>query len=91
MEEVIQINGGNTLSGEVYVSGAKNSAVALIPATLMASNGEVTLKGLPNISDVETLVSLLEDLEIKTSLSNNTLTVNAENAENIPLPNEKVE
>ena len=91
MEEVIKINGGNTLSGEVYVSGAKNSAVALIPATLMASNGEVTLKGLPNISDVETLVSLLEDLEIKTSLSNNTLTVNAENAENIPLPNEKVE
>ncbi|WP_040928313.1 UDP-N-acetylglucosamine 1-carboxyvinyltransferase [Nosocomiicoccus massiliensis] len=91
MEQVIQINGGHTLSGEVYVSGAKNSAVALIPATLMASSGEVTLKGLPDISDVKTLVSILEDLNIKTKLSNHTLTVDAEDAVNVPLADEKVE
>lgn len=35
-QEVIKIRGGRTLNGEVNISGAKNSAVAIIPATLLA-------------------------------------------------------
>lgn len=90
-DEVIKIRGGNTLTGEVKISGAKNSAVALIPATLMAKSGTVELEGIPDISDVATLVSLLRDLDIDASIEGDVLTVNAENAHNTPLPNDKVQ
>ena len=52
----------------------QNSAVAIIPATLLAQ-GQVKIDGLPQISDVKTLVSLLEDLNIKTNLNGKTLEV----------------
>lgn len=90
-DEVIKIRGGNTLTGEVKISGAKNSAVALIPASLMAKSGTVELEGIPDISDVATLVSLLRDLDIDASIDGDVLTVNAENAHNTPLPNDKVQ
>ena len=90
-KEVIKVRGGRTLTGEVDISGAKNSAVALIPASLMASEGEVILEGLPEISDVDTLMSLLNDLNIDTDLEDTTLKINAENAQNMPLSNNKVQ
>ena len=89
-QEVIKIRGGQTLKGEVNISGAKNSAVAIIPATLLAQ-GKVQLDGLPQISDVETLVSLLEDLNIKTQLNDTVLEVDTTEIKNAPLPNNKVE
>ncbi|PTL00197.1 UDP-N-acetylglucosamine 1-carboxyvinyltransferase [Staphylococcus haemolyticus] len=89
-QEVIKIRGGQTLKGDVTISGAKNSAVAIIPATLLAQ-GQVKLDGLPQISDVETLVSLLEDLNIKAHLNGKTLEVDTSEIENAPLPNNKVE
>ena len=46
------INGEQTLTGTVNISGAKNSAVALIPASIM-SDGIVELENIPNISDIE--------------------------------------
>ena len=90
-KEVIKVRGGADLTGQVNISGAKNSAVALIPASLMASTGSVKLEGLPEISDVKTLMSLLNDLNIKTELDETTLEVNAEEAVNMPLPNNKVQ
>ncbi len=89
-EEVIKIRGGNPLRGKVQISGAKNSAVALIPATLMAQ-GVVKLEGLPEISDVVTLMSLLDDLNIKTTLNGDLLEVDSSEAVNLPLPNNKVQ
>lgn len=89
-QEVIKIRGGQTLKGSVEINGAKNSSVAIIPATLMAE-APVTLDGLPQISDVETLVSLLGDLNIKTELNGSTLVVDPTHIENAPLPNNKVE
>lgn len=89
-QEVIKIRGGNPLKGTVQISGAKNSAVALIPATLMAES-PVTLEGLPEISDVVTLMSLLEDLNISTELEGDRLTVDPSKAVNMPLPNHKVQ
>lgn len=89
-QEVIKIRGGQTLKGDVTISGAKNSAVAIIPATLLAQ-GQVKLDGLPQISDVETLVSLLEDLNIKAQLNGKTLEVDTSEIQNAPLPNNKVE
>lgn len=52
---------------------------------------KVTIEGLPEISDVKTLVSLLGDLNIETELEGMTLHVDPENIENAPLPNNKVE
>lgn len=89
-QEVIKIRGGQPLEGEVTISGAKNSAVAIIPATLLAQ-GQVKLDGLPQISDVETLVSLLEDLNIKARLDGKQLEVDTTEIQNAPLPNNKVE
>ena len=54
MKEVIKIEGGHPLRGEVTISGAKNATVALIPAAILA-NGPVTICGVPNISDVQSL------------------------------------
>ena len=89
-QEVIKIRGGQALKGEIEISGAKNSAVAIIPATLLAQ-GQVKLEGLPQISDVETLVSLLEDLNIEARLNGKQLEVDTTQIENAPLPNNKVE
>ncbi|MCS5348146.1 UDP-N-acetylglucosamine 1-carboxyvinyltransferase [Staphylococcus aureus] len=89
-QEVIKIRGGRTLNGEVNISGAKNSAVAIIPATLLAQ-GHVKLEGLPQISDVKTLVSLLEELNIKATLDGTELEVDTTEIKNAVLPNNKVE
>ena len=59
--EVYKIKGGKRLQGTIKVSGAKNSAVALIPASILADS-PVTIEGLPEISDVLTLKELLEEI-----------------------------
>ena len=59
----IVINGGNTLSGEIKVSGAKNSAVALIPAAILCSD-VVNLKNVPNITDIDALEEILEYMDV---------------------------
>ena len=57
MKKII-INGGRPLKGEVTISGAKNSVVALIPATIL-SDEIVTLDGVPDISDVASLIEIM--------------------------------
>ena len=60
MEKLI-ITGKTPLKGEVTISGAKNAAVAIIPATLLI-NGVCTIDNLPNISDVKLYCDILEEL-----------------------------
>lgn len=55
------INGGTKLKGEVVISGAKNAAVALLPATLLV-DGVCTINNLPNISDVKIICDILKEL-----------------------------
>ena len=50
MEKFV-INGGRPLHGEVRISGAKNAAVAILPAVLL-SDGPCVIENLPDISDV---------------------------------------
>ena len=57
MEKLI-ITGKTRLQGEVTISGAKNAAVAILPATLLIT-GKCTLENLPNISDVKFLCTIL--------------------------------
>ena len=59
--ERYRIRGGNRLHGEVEISGAKNAAVAIIPAALMV-NGKCRIENLPQISDTEALLLILESL-----------------------------
>ena len=54
----LEISGGNKLTGNVRISGAKNSAVALIPAAILA-NDSVTIHNVPNISDIDSLSEIL--------------------------------
>ncbi|MBN6205867.1 UDP-N-acetylglucosamine 1-carboxyvinyltransferase [Ralstonia pickettii] len=85
----ILIEGGHPLNGKVRISGAKNSAVALLPASILADT-EVTIEGLPNISDVYTLSDLLEEIGGSVSWSGQNVTINPENMVAMPLPNGKV-
>ena len=87
--EKLKIAGGYPLKGEVRISGAKNSAVALIPATILAGSS-VTIEGLPEISDVEMLKGLLEEIGGKVTLENNEMTVDPSQMVPMPLPNGRV-
>lgn len=87
--EKLLIEGGNPLEGKVNISGAKNSAVALIPAAILADS-EVTIDNLPKISDVQLLSELLEEIGGKTELKGDSLTVFPENMFAMPLPNGRV-
>ncbi len=60
MEKLV-IHGGNRLTGEVEISGAKNAAVAIIPATLLAQD-VCRIENIPNISDVVTMVRILSNM-----------------------------
>ncbi len=55
------INGGVSLNGEVTVSGAKNAAVAILPAALLV-NGKCRIENVPNISDVRILLDMIEGM-----------------------------
>ncbi|MCY8231316.1 UDP-N-acetylglucosamine 1-carboxyvinyltransferase [Priestia filamentosa] len=87
--EKLKIEGGHKLKGEVRISGAKNSAVALIPATILAES-PVTIEGLPDISDVAILSSLIEEIGGSVSMDAHELKINPEKMISMPLPNGKV-
>ena len=74
MEEKIVIHGGKPLVGTVTVSGGKNPAVAVIPATLLADDVCV-IENLPDINDVHVLCEMMEYLGAKVKFENNTLWV----------------
>lgn len=63
MEKLV-ITGPTPLKGEVEISGAKNAAVAILPATLLI-NGICTINNIPNISDVQILCKILEEMGAK--------------------------
>ncbi|MBM7698886.1 UDP-N-acetylglucosamine 1-carboxyvinyltransferase [Kurthia huakuii] len=87
--DVFKVNGGNRLKGTIKVSGAKNSAVALIPATILADS-KVTIEGLPEILDVWTLKSLLEEIGGDVTFEHGDMTVDPTNMIDMPLPNGNV-
>lgn len=89
MDKIV-IEGGRPLKGTVRVNGAKNSAVALLPAAILADS-TVTIDGLPDISDVDTLNSILEDIGATiTKDTNQTVHIDPSSIVSIPLPNGKV-
>ena len=85
----IVINGGRPLKGEVTINGAKNSVVALIPAIILADN-VVTLDGVPAISDVDSLIEIMEIMGATVKRSADCLEVDPRNIKNMPMPSGKI-
>ena len=85
MEKLV-ITGPTPLKGEIFVSGAKNSAVAILPATLLI-DGICTIKNLPNISDVRITCEILEGLGAKINwIDKNTIEVDTRDINNAIAP-----
>jgi UDP-N-acetylglucosamine 1-carboxyvinyltransferase len=72
--DYLEIEGGNKLSGEVIISGAKNAALPIIAATIL-SNKKVTLTNLPNVVDIRTLLKLLTMLGAKVEHNDTVATI----------------
>lgn len=87
--EKLMIRGGRPLQGTITIGGAKNSAVALIPAALLAET-PTTIENLPDISDVAVYKSILEDLGCHVEHLGDSITINPGRIKPIPMPNGKV-
>ncbi|APZ49865.1 UDP-N-acetylglucosamine 1-carboxyvinyltransferase [Jeotgalibaca sp. PTS2502] len=87
----IVINGDRPLNGEVTISGAKNSTVALIPASILADS-VVTLEGIPDIQDVHSLIDILRDFNVEVTFEadRGVLTIDPSNMVSIPMPTGKI-
>ena len=80
------VEGGNPLFGEVHISGAKNAAVAIIPAALMV-NGVCRIENIPQISDVTLLLSILQDMGANIRfLNKNTVEIDCSSVHNARVP-----
>ena len=88
MKQMI-IHGGKPLKGDVWIGGAKNSTVALIPASIL-SRTSVTLEGVPRIADVDNLMDLLNEMDVKCNFHETTLEIDPEQIHMSPLPAGKI-
>ncbi len=79
MSQAFKINGGNKLNGVIVPQGAKNEALQIICATLLSAE-PITINNLPDIRDIRFLISLLEELGVKTEKhAPNSVTFQADN------------
>lgn len=83
------IHGGKPLNGSVEVSGAKNSALALMPAVLL-NNGINELTNVPEVNDIFTMMKLLKQLGINAAYNNNNLVLDSTNITSQTAPYEHV-
>lgn len=81
----LNVIGNNKLTGTIRISGAKNSAVALIPASLLAT-GTTTLCNIPNISDIDVLDQTLKHLNVQTKRASGSMIIDATNLKNNDIP-----
>ena len=83
--KILEITGGSKLTGTIRVSGAKNSAVALIPAAIL-SDEEVTICNVPDITDTEVLCEILTFLGAKIKRASETIVIDPTQLENREIP-----
>lgn len=85
--KIIKIKGGNILKGKIEVSGAKNAAVALIPASIL-SDDIATIYNVPEITDIVALEEILRVLNCKTDIDKDRMTIDTKNMQNIEIGEE---
>ena len=84
MKQIV-IEGGHKLSGTIEIGGAKNSAVALVPAALL-SDDIVTIDNIPDISDIDALNEILEYLGAKVTRNDKVMIIDSNNIVNRAIP-----
>ncbi len=89
MSEKLVINGGTQLFGEVDISGAKNSALVILAATILSSE-DIFIDNVPNLTDVSTISELLKFLGADVKSYKNSIMVNARNLDKNVAPYELV-
>ena len=82
----IKVVGKQILSGEIEISGAKNSAVALLPAAILTT--EAVIDNVPNISDIRVLEDILNYLGADVYKEGSKLTINSQKLKNKPITEE---
>ena len=68
----IQIFGGNPLIGEIKISGSKNSALPIMAASLLTDE-KLSISNVPKLSDIDSMIKLLESLNVKVNKKNTTI------------------
>lgn len=81
----IRIVGGQRLSGTIRISGAKNSAVALIPASILAI-GKSKIFNVPEIADADALVEILKLLDVDVNRNQDVMELDTTNVKNVAIP-----
>jgi UDP-N-acetylglucosamine 1-carboxyvinyltransferase len=87
--EKLMIAGGSPLRGNVVISGAKNSAVALIPASILAES-KVVLDNLPHLSDVAIYAELLSELGAVVEWQDDQMSIDPSSLKSVAMPNGNV-
>lgn len=82
----IKVIGGQKLSGTITISGSKNSAVALVPASLL-SDEIVEIDNVPNISDIDALSEILEYLGARVERKGTSMKIDSTNVKNKEINN----
>ncbi len=85
--KVLRVTGNQKLTGSIRIGGAKNSAVALIPATLLSS-GTTTICNVPDISDIDVLEKTLKYLNVDVKRASGSILIDTTKLENKPIPEE---
>ncbi len=88
MDKII-IEGPNILSGQINISGAKNSALPILASTILA-NGTCQLKQVPKVQDISTMIAMLAHMGVNAKLENNIVTTNENNQKGTTAPYEIV-
>ena len=60
----LEVYGANRLKGQINISGSKNASLPILAATLLSKN-QITLKNLPKVKDIDTMLSLLKSIGLK--------------------------
>lgn len=85
--KILEVEGNVPLLGSVEISGAKNSAVALIPAAIL-SNSKTTITNIPDITDIDVLCDILEYMHVKVTRASGSIVIDPSNMENLVIPDE---
>ena len=83
--KILEIEGNVPLRGTIHIGGAKNSAVALIPAAILTEN-KVTLTNVPDITDVSALSEILEYMNVDVKRASQSIVIDSKLMENKVIP-----
>ena len=77
----IKIKGNSELHGSIDISGSKNASLPILVSSLLSKNN-LNLNNLPNLEDINSMISLLESFGVKCNKNKKILTLNAKNIKN---------